>query len=179
MIPSTDILLGVESLAPQLSCAPNSDGGRSIERLPDVAHGAAGRVYVASPITTYQTARYDRKLDQISQHFPRAEILQSRDLFESTADWRRRRPQILPTLTDLVFFAETDRTIGLGVWSELQDAAGCIPIWFLDDDDRWHSLDDVTVDVTWESLSRFATVSIANSSSIRFSAHHASSNGGG
>lgn len=178
MISSTAILQGVESLAPRLSFAPNRDGGRSIAQQHNVANDAARRVYVASPITTYGMPRYDLKLVLVAQHFPRAEILQPRELFRSTADWRSRWPQILPTLTDLVFFAETDHTIGLGVWSELQDAAGVIPVWFLDDDDWWHPLDDVTVEVTGESFSRFATVTVADTSSIMPAAHYVSPKGG-
>lgn len=178
MISFETILQGVESLAPRRSFAPNRDGGRSTTGQDDVASDTLRRVYVASPITTYQTPRYDLKLTLIAQHFPRAEILQPRDLFHSTADWRRRWPRILPTLTDLVFFAETDRTIGLGVWSELQDAAGCIPVWFLDDDDRWHSLDDITVEVIGEDFSRFASVRVVDRSGMSSTAHRASPKGG-
>lgn len=177
MISSETIIQGAESLAPRLSFAPNRDGGRSIAQQHNVANSVMRRVYVASPITTYQTPRYDLKLALIAQHFPRAEILQPRDLFHSTADWRRRWSRILPTLTDLVFFAETDRTIGLGVWSELQDAAGCILVWFLDDDDRWHALDGVSIQVTGDSLARFASVRVVDRSGIWSDEHRASPQG--
>lgn len=178
MISFETILQGVEPVAPRLSLAPNRDGGRSITHQDDVANGVVRRVYVASPITTYGTPRYDLKLALIAQHFPRAEILQPRHLFQSTAEWQKRWPRILSTLTDLVFFAEIDRTIGLGVWSELQDAADRLPVWFLSDDDRWHSLDDVSIHVTGDSLSRFATVSITGSSGRSSAAHRASPKGG-
>ncbi len=179
MISSRTIGQGVGSLPPHLAFAANQAGGRFVGGQPSIANDVARRVYVASPITTYRTPRYDLKLVLIAQHFPRAEILQPRHLFQSTADWRRRWPRILPTLTDLVFFAETDRTIGLGVWSEPdQDAARCVPVWFLADDDRWHSLDGVTVDVTGVSLVRFATVDIAGSSNLKSAVHHASPKGG-
>ncbi len=158
MISSTAILQGIDVVPPRRSLAVNHDGDGERPKLADVACGTPERVYIASPISTYQTPRYDRMLTEIAQHYPRAEILQARHLFQSTADWRRRWPQLLPTLTGLVFFSDVDSTIGLGVWSEIQDAADRIPVWFLDDDGRWHSLDHVAVHVTGQNLSRFATV---------------------
>jgi hypothetical protein len=163
MISSRDILQGVDALSPRRCDAPNRDGEGSRLHLGNVTNGTAERVYVASPITTYQTPRYDQKLAEIAQHFPRAELLQARCLFRSTADWRRRWPQLLPTLTGLVFFANSDRTVGLGVWSEVQDAVDRIPVWFLDDGNGWYALDDFAVQVTGESYARFATVNIADS----------------
>lgn len=122
----------------------------------------AQRVYVASPLTTYRTPRYGAKLAEINERFPDATLLPARDLFRSTADWRERWPELLPTLTGLVFFAEIDGTIGLGVWSELHDAADRMPVWYLDDAGRWFPLAVVAVAVTGDSLARFATVQVAD-----------------
>lgn len=113
-------------------------------------------------MTTYRTPRYEAKLSQIGERFPAATLLPARDLFRSTAEWRMRWPDLLPTLTELVFFPESDGTIGLGVWSELHDAADQLPIWYLDDAGRWFPLAAVEITVTGDSLARFATVRVVD-----------------
>jgi len=178
MISSTAILQGIDVVAPRRSLAVNHDGEGSTLTLGNVACGTPERIYIASPISTYQTTRYDRMLTEIARHFPRAEILQARHLFQSTADWRRRWPQLLPTLTGLVFFSDVDSTIGLGVWSEIQDAGDRIPVWFLDDDGRMHLLANVAVHVTGHTLSRFATVDAKGSSGAIPVTSHAMPKGG-
>lgn len=116
------------------------------------------RVYVASPMTIYLTARYNQKVAAIVEPYPAADLLLARDRYRSNADWQRQWPLLVPTITDLVFFAELDRTIGLGVWSEMHDVADLIPVWFLDDVSGWHPLDDVEIDMLGESMERFARV---------------------
>lgn len=81
-----------------------------------------GRVYVASPIQTYATPRYDAMLARLRQLLPQAEVLPARDLFTSNEDWRQRWPVLLPTLDALVFFDHRG-SIGRGVYQEIEDAA--------------------------------------------------------
>ncbi|MDQ3642776.1 MAG: hypothetical protein M3450_15225 [Actinomycetota bacterium] len=159
MIPSSEILSAIVNTAPRpwrLLAHAGHDDAASRQRTPHPAQ----RVYVASPLTTYRTSRYEAKLAQVIEQFPDATLLPARDLFRSTADWRTRWPALLPTLTELVFFAETDGTIGLGVWSELHDAADCIPVWYLDDAGCWFPVAAVTITVTGDSLARFASVQL-------------------
>jgi hypothetical protein len=90
-----------------------------------------GRVYVASSLHTFDTPRYNTELARIREHFPHAEIVPARGLFGSNAHWKRRWPDILTTIDALVFFADDDGYVGLGVWTELchADERG-IPIWY-------------------------------------------------
>jgi hypothetical protein len=90
------------------------------------------RIYVASPISTYTTARYDAMLTRVRRHFPASDILPARDLFTSNADWRRTWPVILPTLDAVVFFDDDDGCIGAGTEQEIADAQSAgIPVCFL------------------------------------------------
>ncbi len=90
-----------------------------------------GQVYVASPLHTFSTARYNTELQRIRTHFPHADIMPARGLFTSNADRKRGWPGILTTIDALVFFADDDGYVGLGVWTELchADERG-IPIWY-------------------------------------------------
>lgn len=130
----------------------------SLESLPANDAPPPRRVYVASPMTTYRTARYDERVGAIIERYPAADLFLARDLYRSNADWQRQWPLLVPTLTDLVFFAELDGTIGLGVWSEVHDVADLIPVWFLDDVSGWHPGADVEIDMLGESMARFARV---------------------
>lgn len=90
------------------------------------------RVYIASPISTYGTARYDAMVSRVRSHFPESDILPARDLFTSNADWRRKWPVILPTLDAVVFFDDDDGCIGAGTEQEITDAQSAgIPVSFL------------------------------------------------
>lgn len=90
------------------------------------------RIYVASPISTYTTARYDTMLSRVRSRFPDSHILPARDLFKSNADWRRKWPVILPTLDAVVFFDDDDGCIGAGTEQEIADAQSAdIPVSFL------------------------------------------------
>lgn len=91
-----------------------------------------GRVYVASSLSTYRTPRYDRMVASVREQFPHATILPARDQFTSNHDWRRRWPDLLPTLQGVVFFADNDGYVGYGVWTELNDALDRgIPVRYL------------------------------------------------
>lgn len=130
----------------------------SREILPAIDAPPPRRVYVASPMATYRSSRYDRKVEAIIERYPAADLFRARDLYRSNADWQHQWPLLVPTLTDLVFFAEIDGAIGLGVWSELHDAAGLMPVWFLDDATGWHPRADVEIAILGESMTRFARV---------------------
>ena len=80
------------------------------------------RVYLASPLATYFTPRYDRTLTHAQQHFLGAEIIAARGLYATTQEWQRAWPLLVPTLTALVFFTDPQRWIGYGVWTEIKDA---------------------------------------------------------
>lgn len=97
-----------------------------------VPTATAGRVYLASPLSTYGTERYERALESVRAKFPRASILPARDLFASNADWRERWRGIVRTLAAVVFFDDADGCIGAGTEQEITDAyrAG-VPVLFL------------------------------------------------
>lgn len=136
------------------------------------------RIYLASPLSTYRTPRYDAVLALIEARYPHAELLPARSLFQSNEEWRQRWPGLLATLTDLVFFAVPDGSVGLGVWCEVQDAADRMPVWFVDAADHWHPLDSVALDITGESLARFATIRIRDPEDTGRANHAAMLTGG-
>lgn len=82
----------------------------------------AGRVYVASSLSTYATPEYARNLDRIAELFPDAEILAPRDLFTSNSDWLRKWPGVVAQIDALIFFQDAQGYIGYGVWTEIHDA---------------------------------------------------------
>src|SRR5262249_53204282 len=89
-------------------------------------------VYVASPLSTYQTKRYDLMLAYARRHFLDADLLPARGLYRDTAHWRQSWPRQLHRITTLVFFAATDGSIGRGVVTEIEDARRHgVPVHFL------------------------------------------------
>ncbi len=94
-------------------------------------HRMTGRTYVASPISTYETPRYDATLHRLRTLLPNAELLPARDLFTSNQDWRDHWPELLPTLKAIVFF-DDGGSIGRGVWQEIHDAQSAgLPVFYL------------------------------------------------
>ncbi len=91
-------------------------------------------VYLASPMPTYQTARYDTMIEHARRAFPGAELLPARGLYHSSEHWLATWPEHLRRITTAVFFTDVDRSIGLGVYHEVQDvlAAG-MPVHLLQD----------------------------------------------
>jgi len=91
--------------------------------------------YLASPLPTYGTARYDRILQLICAMYPNEQILEPRLLFASHEDWRARCPGVLGRVARVVFFANDDGSLGAGVVRELHDARWHnVPIAFASDD---------------------------------------------
>lgn len=95
---------------------------------------SAPRVYVASPLSTYRTPRYDLMAACVRRHFPGADVLMPLDLFTSNSDWLAKWPAILPTLSAFVAFTDEEGWVGRGVWTEVRDArAHGVPVSVLDD----------------------------------------------
>jgi len=83
--------------------------------------------YLASPLSTYGTTRYDRILALLRATYPNEPILEPRFLFTRHNDWRSRWPSIVCSIARVVFFANDDRSLGAGVVREIHDA-------------RWHGV---------------------------------------
>jgi hypothetical protein len=91
-----------------------------------------GRVYVASPLSTFLTDRYDTQLARLQKLLPNAELVPARELFTSNADWRQQWPALLRTLDVVVFFDDDDGCIGAGTVQEICGAwSSGIPVFFL------------------------------------------------
>ncbi|MCL5258699.1 MAG: hypothetical protein M1314_03030 [Firmicutes bacterium] len=91
------------------------------------------RVYLASPIPTFWTSRYEKHLNAVRMYFHEAEILEPRNLFSANRCWLDAWPALLPTLDVLVFFDTPDGTIGAGTAREVTDALRhALPTFCLD-----------------------------------------------
>ncbi len=91
------------------------------------------RVYLASPLSTFWTSRYEKRLNAVRTYFREAEILEPRHLFSSNRCWLDIWPELLPTLDVLVFFTASDGTIGAGTNREIADARRrSLPTFYLD-----------------------------------------------
>src|SRR5262249_30984226 len=92
-------------------------------------------VYLASSMSTYQTERYDAMIAHAQRAFPDAELLPARGIYTSSGHWLATWPDHLARLTAVVFFAETDGSIGKGVHKEIEDSlAAGLPVYYLHDD---------------------------------------------
>ena len=101
------------------------------------------RVYVASSLHTFNTPRYDVELNRIRTRFPDAAIIPARGRFHSNRAWRRGWPKLLASIDAVVFFADDDGFIGLGVWTELCDAdERGIPISYLAPHGEFYDFND-------------------------------------
>lgn len=89
------------------------------------------RIYLASPVGTFGTVRYQRQLAAARRHFPDAAIVEPCHLFLDTADWRRHWDYLITTLDVVVFFTSPAGGIGFGVYKEMVDArrAGLLVYW--------------------------------------------------
>jgi hypothetical protein len=117
-------------------------------------------LYVASPMATYQTPRYDQMLAHARQHFQDGNLMPARDLYSSNAHWQATWPQHLKRIDGVVFFTDTDLTIGKGVVAELSDALRRgVPIHYLQDDGSLLPYKQVAVEVldggaSWRKYAR-------------------------
>jgi hypothetical protein len=100
----------------------------------DLTSATRPHVYLAAPLSTHHSSRYDEAVEVLHRLFPDYGILSSRDMFRSNAEWRAKWALVL-TLTDaLAFIVDSDGCIGRGVWQEVHDAADrAIPVYLLHD----------------------------------------------
>ncbi|MHB9129874.1 MAG: hypothetical protein ACYDBB_02135 [Armatimonadota bacterium] len=120
------------------------------------------RLYVASPITTYQTLRYDRMLTMIRHSFPDCELLPAREMFPNTETWKTSWPTVLACIDALIFFDDGKRIIGRGVYHETLSAhRQGKPIYYLSDDGLvWCYPSGVYLDLIRQSNQEWARVKI-------------------
>jgi hypothetical protein len=89
-------------------------------------------VYLASPKPTFESRYYTRMVGCARTHFPHSRLLEARGMFRDNQDWLERWPEVLASLSALVFFAEVDGTVGMGVSKEVSDAlAARLPVYYL------------------------------------------------
>lgn len=126
-------------------------------------------VYLASPLTTYRTPRYDRMVDAARAAVTDATILPARGLFFGARDWLIRWPAVLATLSGVVFFTDEAGWIGKGVFTELMDAAAAgLPIGLLTDDGAVHPPDAFAItDVDEEDWRQYARIMVAPENGVR------------
>ncbi len=120
-----------------LSDAKSGRTHASLDRPPYIPPIKRRGVYLASPLPTYGTARYDRVANLIRAKYSSEPLVEPRDLYASNEDWRNPWPGTVATIARLVFFANPDKSIGAGVLRELADAQWQgVPIEFASDAGR-------------------------------------------
>jgi hypothetical protein len=122
-------------------------------------------IYVASPVATYDTPRYDLMIAHAQRAFPDAKVLLARGLYRDRAHWLAIWPAHLAQLRALVYFADMDGSIGNGVFKEIADAqAQGIPVHYLSDDGVLILSERVALDLIDGGLSwrRYARVRLVN-----------------
>lgn len=73
-------------------------------------------------LATYRTERYERCMALVRRRFAGAVLLEPRDLFHDTAGWLIEWPSIVQSIDAVVFIADTDGSIGYGVFREVREA---------------------------------------------------------
>lgn len=128
-----------------------------------------GYLYLASPLTTYDTPRYDQMVNLARHQFPSARLMPSCGLFVDSQDWLRRWSAVLTTLAGVAFFTDEAGWIGKGVYSELCDAdAAGLPIWLLMDDDTIHAPDAfILAEPNEDDWRQYARVCIVSENEVR------------
>jgi len=119
-------------------------------------------VYIASPIQTYWTTRYDDMVRVVGERF--GDELQARYLFTSNSQWLDEWPHTLQNISAVIFFDDETGWIGKGVLKEINDAVQLkIPVYYIDDQFTFHAVDEFKieehVDNPWR---RYAEVKIIN-----------------
>jgi len=160
-----EILPVTVRLTPRDRTAPEPASGTSRDTPSDESERC---IYIASPVSTYQSRRYDLMSSRVAQRYPGATIMVARGMYESSHDWRKKWPEVLPRIDEFVFFAELDGTVGMGVCKELHDAdMGGIPIWYLHHDGRWFEPDVLEFTITGLSPAKYAVVELAEDADAR------------
>jgi hypothetical protein len=78
--------------------------------------------YVASPVGIYRSPRLVRLVDRLA-NAGREFVLPADGLFTSTGHWRVWWPRVLDRIATVSILADTDGTVGRGVWIEARDAS--------------------------------------------------------
>lgn len=118
----------------------------TLRRVVPVANTQPNTVYLAAPIYTYKTPRYEQALAWVHRQFPHVRVVNARDAFLSNADWRARWPLLLDHMHTLVFIADESGFIGKGVWQEVTDARACgLLVLWLGYDGMLRTLDAFTL----------------------------------
>lgn len=117
-------------------------------------------LYVASPIPTYDTIRYDRMLSLIRHALPTTDVLPARGCFADTATWLREWPAILQRIDGLIFFDDGQGVVGRGVYHEVCTtmAAGKPTVYLSNDGLFWRYPLDVVFDLLLFSNQTWARV---------------------
>jgi hypothetical protein len=106
------------------------------------------RVYVAAPVLSYGTKLYDEALRTIRRLFPNAELIEARNAFRNTEDWKRRWPEMLATIDRIVFIASPERLLGGGVLAEIVEARlRNVPVDYLDERGELHPAQDLALEL--------------------------------
>ncbi len=123
-----------------------------------------GPVYLAYPLHAHGTPYAARMVRHARRRFHAAEVLPACSLYASNADWLRRWPTILPTLSAVAVFADPEGWVGCGVWAEVRDARQASgPIYFLDGKGRLHAWERVQAGVSGlNDWRRHVAVSVPN-----------------
>lgn len=135
---------------------PNPAGHRDGDRQ---------RIYLASPLQTFNQPRYDRELAQVERHFPDAIILTARGMFRNNQEWRQGWPWLLNGLDAVVFFADDAGFVGKGTWTECMDAyRRGLPVHYLTERGDLYGFidsDDIMVQINPRDWKRYALISRA------------------
>lgn len=95
------------------------------------------RIYFASPVGTFGTVRYGRKLSALRRRFPNTDVVEPCHLFLSTTDWLCHWDYLVTTFDAVVFFTSPNGAIGFGVHKEVNDAQERgLPVYWLNDAGR-------------------------------------------
>lgn len=96
-----------------------------------------GEVYLSAPKSEEGTERYARQLAVIEELLPDAYIVEALTLYEDVAAWRIGMPEIMATMSALVFLTAPGGWVGRGGWAEIQSALQLgLPVLYLTDEDH-------------------------------------------
>lgn len=111
----------------------SADAGRPFPLTREGRPAIRPLVYAAHPIHTYQTPHEETHLRWLSESMHGWEILNPADLYQDNIDWLRLWPELIPTLSCVVVFADEQGYVGVGCLREIADAIlARIPVLGLD-----------------------------------------------
>jgi spermidine synthase len=99
--------------------------------------------YLAAPVALYETPFY-RQAEELLVEAGAALVISAKDRFENTATWLRDFPNLIHQIDVIVVALSPDRTIGTGLmWEILEGVVNSLPVYFLNEDRRFHPLHGV------------------------------------